>query len=150
MITIDNVLVHLGTAIHVIRLHCEHLLQGVCGAISLERPDFHFTKTLPAELCLTTQGLLSYQTVWSSRPGMHLVIDKMVQLEHVHVTDGNGTIKRVAGPAIIKLGLAALREFRKFQHGLDLVLGSTIKNRRCHGHTVFQVGGKREQFVIVK
>src|SRR5215204_2651664 len=38
---VDDVLVHLRPALHVVRLDRQHLLQGVGSAVSLERPDLH-------------------------------------------------------------------------------------------------------------
>ena len=46
------------------RIDREHFLQGVGGAVSFQRPHFHLTKTLAAELCLAAQRLLGYQVVW--------------------------------------------------------------------------------------
>ena len=63
VITIDDVFVHLGTTVHVIRLDGEHLLQRVGGTVCLQRPDLHLTKSLPTKLRLTTQRLLGNQAV---------------------------------------------------------------------------------------
>ena len=63
MVTIDDVLVHLGTAVDVIGLHRQHFLQGVGSAIGFQRPDFHLTKALATKLRLTTQRLLGDQAV---------------------------------------------------------------------------------------
>src|SRR5579859_941058 len=48
VVAVHDVLVHLGAADGVVRLHREHLLQGVGGAIGLERPDLHLAEALPA------------------------------------------------------------------------------------------------------
>src|SRR6202011_4462622 len=58
MVAVDDRLVHLSTSVDVIRLDGEHFLQGVRGAIRLERPHFHLTETLTAELRLAAQRLL--------------------------------------------------------------------------------------------
>src|SRR5690554_5973877 len=63
MVTVHDVLVHLGTAIHIIRFDSQHFLQGVGSAISFKRPDLHLTKSLTTKLSLTTQRLLCYQAV---------------------------------------------------------------------------------------
>src|SRR5690349_4494482 len=42
--TLDDGLVNLGATIHVVGLRREQLLQDVGGAISLERPHFHFSE----------------------------------------------------------------------------------------------------------
>lgn len=44
MVAVHDVLIHLGTTIHVIRLNGEHFLQGVGGAVSFQRPHFHLPK----------------------------------------------------------------------------------------------------------
>ncbi len=51
-------LVDLGAAGHVVRLHRQHFLQGVGGAVGFESPDLHFPEALTAELGLTAQRLL--------------------------------------------------------------------------------------------
>src|SRR4051812_21863303 len=65
-------LVDLGTAGDVVRLDGEHFLQGVGGAVSLERPDLHFAETLAAELRLTAQRLLGDEAVGADRTGVDL------------------------------------------------------------------------------
>src|SRR6266403_3279444 len=73
VVAIDDRLVHLGTSVDVVGLDREHLLQGVRGPIGLQRPHFHLTEALTAELRLAAQRLLSDQAVWSGGAGMHLV-----------------------------------------------------------------------------
>src|SRR6188474_755338 len=46
---------------YVVRLDGEQFLKGVGGAVGLERPHLHFAESLPAELCLATEGLLGDQ-----------------------------------------------------------------------------------------
>src|SRR3954451_2748116 len=48
--TLDDGFVDLRTAINVIGLRGKQFLEDVSGAISFERPDFHFSETLTAEL----------------------------------------------------------------------------------------------------
>ena len=74
MVSVDNVFVHLRAARDVIRLHGQHFLQGVCSAIGFQRPHFHFTEALAAELSLTAQRLLGNETVRTGRTRVHLVI----------------------------------------------------------------------------
>src|SRR6185312_12977015 len=71
-LTLDDGLVNLGTAKHIVRLRGEQLLQDVRSAICFQRPDFHFAEALSAELRLTTQWLLGDEAVWPDRPGMDL------------------------------------------------------------------------------
>ena len=58
VITSHDVLVHLRSAGHVIRLDGQHLLQRVGRAVRFQRPDLHFTEPLPAKLGLAAQRLL--------------------------------------------------------------------------------------------
>src|ERR1700678_1086199 len=54
-LTLDDGLVDLGTAIDVIRLGSQQLLQDVGRTVCFERSHFHLTETLPTELRLATQ-----------------------------------------------------------------------------------------------
>ena len=68
---------------------------------------------------------------------MNLLIDQVVQLEHVHVAHGDGVLVRLAGPAIEKRGLTVLVDqyvavavrAGRCQQALDLVVGSTVEDR---------------------
>src|ERR1700736_5994362 len=46
MVAVDDRLVHLSTSVDVVGLHCEHFLQGVRGAVCLQRPHFHLAEAL--------------------------------------------------------------------------------------------------------
>src|SRR5271165_7474613 len=61
VVAVDDRLVHLRTSVDVVGLDREHLLQGVRGAVRLERPHFHLTEALTAELRLAAQRLLGDQ-----------------------------------------------------------------------------------------
>ena len=63
MVSVNDVLVHLGTAVDVIGLHGKHFLQGVGGTVGFQCPDLHFPETLSTELRLATQRLLRDQAV---------------------------------------------------------------------------------------
>ena len=63
MITIDNVLVHLGPSGHVVRLDRQHFLQGLGGTVTFQCPDLHLTETLATKLRLAAQRLLRNQAV---------------------------------------------------------------------------------------
>src|SRR5487761_1367889 len=58
VLALDDRFVHPGPSRHVVRLDGQHLLQRVRGAVGFERPDFHFSQALPAELRLAAQRLL--------------------------------------------------------------------------------------------
>src|SRR5208282_6158214 len=63
VLALDDRFVHSRSSRHVVGLNREHLLQGVGGAVSFQRPHFHFTEPLPAELSLAAQRLLRNQAV---------------------------------------------------------------------------------------
>src|SRR5690606_38023293 len=150
MVTVHDVLVHLGTAVHVIRLHSQHFLQGVGGTVGFQCPHFHLPEALTAELSLTTQRLLCNQAVGTGRTGVHLVVNQVVQLEHVHVTDSHRTIEGVTGTAVVQLHLTTVRQICQTQHVLDLVLFGTVEHRGRHGHTVAQVVGQIDDLAVAQ
>ena len=59
----DDGFVGLDTALDVVRLHGQDLLQGVSGTVSFQCPDFHLAEALAAELGLAAQRLLGDQRV---------------------------------------------------------------------------------------
>jgi hypothetical protein len=73
-------LVDLGTSGHVVRLHRQHFLQRVGGAVGFERPDLHLAEALAAELRLAAQRLLGHERVRTDRTGVDLVVDQVVSL----------------------------------------------------------------------
>src|SRR5690554_2001278 len=150
MVAVHDVLVHLGTAVHVIRLHSQHLLQGVGGTVGFQCPDLHLPEALTAELSLTTQRLLCDQTVGTGRTGVHLVVDQVVQLEHVHVAHSHRPVEGVAGTAVVQGHLTAVRQVRQTQHVLDLVLFGTIEHRGRHGHTAAQVVRQLDDLAVAE
>ena len=58
VVAVDDVLVHLGAAVHVVGLDRSAFLQRVRRAVGLERPDFHLAEALAAELRLAAERLL--------------------------------------------------------------------------------------------
>src|SRR5271156_4211561 len=58
-LTLDDGLVDLGAAIDVIGLGSQQLLQDVGSSVCFQGPYFHLAETLPTELRLATQRLLS-------------------------------------------------------------------------------------------
>src|ERR1700690_2778463 len=100
VLSADDRFVHFGSSRHVVRLHSQDFLQRIGGAISLERPYFHFAETLAAELGLAAQRLLRDERVGSDRTRVDLVVHQMVQLEHVDVADRDGTLERLARAAV--------------------------------------------------
>ena len=79
-VTLDDGLVCLGAAGHVVGLDREDLLEGVGRAICLQGPDLHLTEALAAELGLAAQRLLGHQAVGAGGTGVHLVVNQVVKL----------------------------------------------------------------------
>ena len=94
VVALDDRLVDLGAADHVVRLHRQHFLQRVGGAVGLERPDLHFAEALAAELRLAAQRLLGDEAVRPDRTRVDLVVDQVVQLEHVDVAHRHLAVER--------------------------------------------------------
>ena len=154
MIPIHDVLVHLGAPVDVVGLDREHLLQGVGGAIGFQRPDLHLTEALTAELRLAAQGLLRDQAVGTGRTGVHLVVDQVVELDHVHVAHSDRTLELVAGAPVEQNGLAARNALfgvvavGELEHRLDLFLGCTVEDRRGQRHASGQMARQLQDLVI--
>ena len=85
VLALDDGLVDLHAAEHVVGLDGEDLLQRVRGAVGLERPHLHLTEALATELRLPTQRLLRDHRVRAGRPGVDLVVDEVGQLQDVDV-----------------------------------------------------------------
>jgi hypothetical protein len=65
---------------------------------------------------------------------VHLVIDQVVQLQVVHVADGDLTLEGFAGAAIEQGHLAGGRHAGQLQHGLDFLFLGTVEHRRRERH----------------
>ena len=102
VVAADDGLVDLGAAGDVVRLDGEHFLQGVGGAIGFEGPDFHFAEALTAELRLAAQRLLGDERVRTDRTGVDLVVDEVVQLQHVDVAHRHLAVEGLAGTSVIE------------------------------------------------
>ena len=150
MIAIHDRLVHLRAAVHVVGLDREHFLQGVRSTVGLERPHFHFAEALAAELRLATQRLLRDERVRARGTRVHLVVDQMVELQHVHVAHGHFAFEALARTTVVQHRLTGKRQIGELQHVLDLFLGRTVEHRRCHRHAVTQVARQGLDLVIVQ
>src|SRR5687767_15661041 len=130
-VALDDGLVDLGAAGHVVGLGRQQLLENVCRAVGLERPHFHFAEALAAELGLAAQRLLRDQRVRPDRPRVDLVVDQVAQLQHVDVADRDLLLERLTGHAVIQLGLAAfLLEACLIEPADDFLLGGAVEHRR--------------------
>src|SRR5438270_8081668 len=105
VLALDDGLVDLHAAEHVVGLDGEQLLQGVGGAVGLEGPDLHLPEALATELRLPAQRLLGDHRVGAGRAGVDLVVDQVQELQDVHATDGDRPVVWVAGAAVVQRGL---------------------------------------------
>src|SRR3546814_14846630 len=94
IVTLDDRFIDLGTTDNVVRLHRQHFLQGVGSAISLQCPDLHLTEALAAELHLTAQRLLGDEAVGTDRTRMDLVINTVVELQHINIAQDRKSVGR--------------------------------------------------------
>src|SRR5690606_9429453 len=99
-ITFDDRLIDSSTTLNVVRLNGQEFLKRVGCAVRLDCPDLHLTESLTTELSLTTERLLRDEAVRSNRTSVDLIVDKVVQLEHVHDSAGHIVIKRLSSPAV--------------------------------------------------
>ena len=116
---------------HVVALDGEELLQRVGRAVGFHRPDLHLAETLPAELRLAAEGLLRDQRVGPDRARVDLVVDQVVELEHVHDAHGDVLIEGVAGAAVEEDRLAARGQAGELERALDVGLGRAVEDRRA-------------------
>ena len=106
------------------------------GTVGLHGPDFHFAQTLSAKLRLTAQRLLGHERIRTDRARMDLVIDQVMEFEHVHDADGDRLVKGFTGAAVIQGGLAGFGESRFFQEGTNLSFFRAVENRGRHVQTL--------------
>src|SRR5580765_654456 len=129
-VSLDDRLVNLRSADHIVRLRREQLLEDVRRAVGFERPDLHFSEPLSAELRLAAERLLRDERVRPDRPRVDLVVDQVRQLQHVDVAERHVLFERVARHAVEEPRLAALRQAGAIQPVFDLVLGRAVEHRR--------------------
>src|SRR5688572_7364619 len=102
LLALDDGLVRLHAAEHVVGLHGEELLEDVRRAVGLERPGLHLAEALAAELRLAAQRLLGDEAVRTGAPGVDLVLHQVVELEHVDVADRDAVVELLAGAAVVE------------------------------------------------
>src|SRR6266566_1821074 len=137
LLPLDDGFVRLDPSEDVVRLDGEQLLEDVRGPVGLERPDLHLAEALATELGLATERLLGDQAVRAGRPRVDLVLDEVVELEHIDIADGDRAVEELARPAVAEVDLAVLGEgfLDAVDHvpgfsqlGLDLVLGRPVED----------------------
>ena len=100
-------------------------------AVSFERPHFHFSKTLAAELRLPSQRLLGDQGVRSDRSCVNLVVHQVRQLEHVDDPDRYLLVEFHSCPPVDKHRPGAFVQPGFVELSLDILPGRPVKYRRC-------------------
>jgi len=93
--------------LHVVALDRQELLQRVGRAVGFHGPDFHLTQALSAELRLAAERLLGDQRVGPDAAGVDLVVDKVMQLQHVHHADGHILVEGLTRATVEEDGLTA-------------------------------------------
>src|SRR6202047_5134191 len=128
-LALDDGLVDFRAAVNVVGLRREQLLQDVRGAVRFQRPHFHFTEALPAELRLAAQRLLGDERVRADGARVDLVVDKMRQLEHVDVADRYRMVELISGHAIEQVDLAGVGQTRDFEQVADFRFARAVEYR---------------------
>src|SRR6267378_4056010 len=148
--SLDDGLVNLRTAIDVVRLRREQLLQDVRRAVGFQCPDFHFAEALAAELRFAAERLLRDERVRPDRARVNLVVDEMRKLEHVDVTDGDRLVELVAAHAVEEVDLAGVRQTRDFEQVADFRFARAVENRRGEGNALAKTFGVLEQLIVAE
>src|SRR5262249_3893543 len=147
---LDDGLVNLGTAINVVGLRSEQVLQDVRGAVGFERPDFHFAEALAAELRLAAKRLLRDERVRADAARVNLVVDKVRELEHVDVADRNRLIEHVSRHAVEQIDLSGMRQARNFEQMADFRLARAVEHGRGERNSFAEAFGDFEQLIVVE
>src|SRR5262249_54147195 len=126
---LDHALVDLRAALDVIGLDRQELLEDIGRSVGLERPNFHLAEPLTAEAGLATQGLLGDQGIRASGPGVDFVVDQMVKLEHVNITNRHLLVELLAGATVEEYRLAVLGESGILETMADRILAGSIEDR---------------------
>ena len=135
VLALDDGLVDLHAAEHVVGLDGEQLLQAVGGAVGLEGPHLHLAEALAAELRLPAERLLGDHRVRAGGPGVDLVVDEVGQLQDVDVADGDRVVVGLAGAAVVERGLA-------------VGAGSAGRRRRTSGSRPRGAGSRRSCWIV--
>ena len=104
-----NRFIGLYSSDNVIGLDGEYFLKRICRAVCFQRPYFHLTETLTAELSLTAQRLLRNECVRTCRTRVDLIVNEMMQLEVIHIADRYKAVELFSRSAVYKLRFCVLR-----------------------------------------
>ena len=131
---------------NIVRFDREHFLKRVPRAVSFERPHFHFAETLAAELRLAAQGLLRDQRIRTDRTHVRLVLHKVVQFQHVNLSDHYAVLERLSGTAVVERRLAVFRQAGFLELRANLLFGRRIESRRDRAIAQFSRRPSRDAF----
>ena len=129
MVALDQALINPGAPLDVVGFHGEQLLQHVGGAVSLQGPHLHLTKTLATVLRLAPKRLLGDERVRAHGAGMYLVRHQMTQFKHVSVPNNRFLIERFPGLPGKKACFPVGRKPGFLKVFLDPILLDAVKNR---------------------
>src|SRR5438445_9741994 len=137
VLALHDGLVDLDAAEHVVGLDREQLLEGVRGAIGLERPHLHLAEPLSTDLRLPAQRLLGDHGVRTGRPRIDLVVHEVQELQDVGDADRHGFLVGLTAAAVEQPRLADLVHLPEpvpvgmggGQRLEDLVLPGTVEHR---------------------
>src|SRR3546814_8672748 len=65
---------------------------------------------------------------------MDLVINKVVELQHINIAHGHLAVETIARTAVEQVYLARTVKSGEFQHVRNVRLTRTVEHRRCHRH----------------
>src|SRR5688572_1607739 len=141
--SLDDGFVSLGTSWDVVRLNGENFLKRVRSTVSFKCPYFHFTKALTSKLRLTTKRLLGNERVRTNGALVDLVLNHVVQLQHIDVADRRVVVVAVAGAAVKQSDLSVFREAGLLQFFTNRVFRNAVEHRGCD-NVAKRVSGKAQ------
>lgn len=127
-VSLDELLVNLGSALHVVGLDRKQFLQRVGRAVRFERPDLHLAEPLAAVLGLAAEGLLGDEAVRADRAGVDFVGYEVVELHHVDVADNYLLVEIFAREPVDEAHLAALGKPRVFEVAADVLFAYAVEH----------------------
>src|SRR5690554_4339830 len=127
-VTLNDRFIDTRTTLNVVRFDRQKLLQRVGCAVGLDGPDFHLSETLTTELRLTAERLLGHQAVRPDGTCVDLIVNKVIEFEHVHHSNRNIFVECLTGASVIEDALAAGIQTGTFKHLLDFSFRCAIED----------------------
>src|SRR3989344_2544089 len=125
----DDGVISRRAAQNIVRFYRYHFLQSMRRPVSLERPDFHFPKSLSPALRLASLRLLSNKRIRPDRSHVNFVFHHMYQFHHRNHPDRNFLVKRLPRTSVEKLDLSVLGQTSFFQFAPYFIFRSSIQSR---------------------